>query len=96
MIFKGIPEVLRTSKGFTISFTVNDDEIDNLYSIANSIQEGKEYDLIVRKRPKKKSTDANAYAWKLISLLAAEIGVTPVEIYRQQILYMYTYRDVLI
>lgn len=91
-----MPEILRTSKGFTITFSVDEDEIDNLYSIANSIQEGKEYDLIVRKRPKKKSTDANAYAWKLISLLAAEVGLTPIEVYRQQILNMYTYRDVLI
>ena len=96
MTFKGIPEVVRTSKGFTISFLVDPNEIDNLYSIANSVQEGKEYDLIIRKRPKKKSTDANAYAWKLISLIAEEVGLTPIEVYKQQILNMYTYRDVLI
>ena len=90
------PEIIRTSKGFSITFSTNDEEIDNLYALANSVQEGKEYDIIVRKRPKKRSTDANSYAWKLISLISAEVGLPPIEVYQQQILNMYTYRDVLV
>lgn len=96
MRFKEPPEIIRTRNGFSITFNVPEDEIDNLYAIANSIQEDKEYDLLIRKRSQKRSIDANAYAWKLISLLSAEVGLTPIEVYQQQILNMYTYRDVLV
>lgn len=90
------PEITRTSKGFSVTFNVDEEELDNLYALANTVQNGKEYDLIVRKRPKKRTTDANAYAWKLISLISAEIGLSPIEVYQQQILDMYSYRDVLV
>lgn len=90
------PEIIRTSKGFSVTFNASAEEVDNLYALANSIKEGKEYELVVRKRAKKRTTDANAYAWKLISLISAEVGLTPIEVYQQQILNMYTYRDVLI
>ena len=90
------PEIIRTTKGFNVTFTVDEEELDNLYALANMIQEGKEYDLIVRKKTKKRTTDANAYAWKLISLISAEVGIPPIEVYQQQILNMYTYRDALI
>ena len=96
MLIKEQPEINRTSKGYDITFHVEESEVDNLYSIANTIQENKEYELLVRKRPKKRSTDANAYAWKLISLISAEVGITPIEVYQQQILNMYSYRDVLV
>lgn len=96
MKIKSQPEIIRTSKGFKVTFAVDDEEIDNLYALANMIQDGKEYDLIVRKKTKKRTTDANAYAWKLISLISAEVGLPPIEVYQQQILNMYTYRDALI
>ena len=90
------PNVTRSSNGFAVTFNVSEEETDNLYSLLNSIQDGKEYELMIRKRPKRRTTDANAYAWKLISLISAEIGLTPIEVYQQQILDMYSYRDVLI
>ena len=96
MLIKSQPEITRNTKGYVVTFQVDEDEADNLYALANAIQPDKEYELLIRKRPKKRTTDANAYAWKLISLISAEIGLSPIEVYQQQILDMYSYRDVLI
>lgn len=43
------------------------------------------YDLEVREHRKKRSLDANAYAWVLINKLAETLRLPPVEIYRQSI-----------
>lgn len=43
------------------------------------------YDLEVREHRKKRSLDANAYAWVLIDKLADAMRITPKEIYRQAI-----------
>lgn len=43
------------------------------------------YDLEVREHRKKRSLDANAYAWVLIHKLAAAMGLKPVEVYRNAI-----------
>ena len=44
------------------------------------------YDLVVKEHQKKRSLDANAYAWVLINKLADVLRITPLEIYRQAIL----------
>ena len=44
------------------------------------------YDLEVKEHRKKRSLDANAYAWVLINKIADALRITPVEIYRQAIL----------
>ena len=43
------------------------------------------YDLEVKEHRKKRSLDANAYAWVLIGKLAEAMRITPVEVYRQAI-----------
>ena len=43
-------------------------------------------DLEVKEHRKKRSPDANAYAWVLINKIADALRITPVEIYRQAIL----------
>ena len=43
------------------------------------------YDLDVKEHRKKRSLDANAYAWVLIGKLAESLRLTPLEIYRQAI-----------
>lgn len=43
------------------------------------------YDLEVREHRKKRSLDANAYAWMLINELAKVLRITPCEVYRQAI-----------
>lgn len=44
------------------------------------------YDLEVKEHQKKRSLDANAYAWVLINKIADALRITPIEIYRQAIL----------
>lgn len=44
------------------------------------------YDLEVKEHRKKRSLDANAYAWVLIGKLAEAMRITPLETYRQAIL----------
>ena len=44
------------------------------------------YDLEVKEHRKKRSLDANAYAWVLINKLAGVLRITPLEVYRQAIL----------
>ena len=44
------------------------------------------YDLEVKEHRKKRSLDANAYAWVLIGKLAEAMRITPLEVYRQAIL----------
>jgi hypothetical protein len=43
------------------------------------------YDLTVKEHQKKRSLDANAYAWVLINKIADVLRITPIEIYRQAI-----------
>lgn len=43
------------------------------------------YDLEVKEHRKKRSLDANAYAWVLINKIADALRITPTEIYRQAI-----------
>lgn len=45
----------------------------------------KEYDVIVRRATKRRSLDANAYAWVLISKLAEKLRIPPKEAYRELI-----------
>ena len=44
------------------------------------------YNLEVKEHQKKRSLDANAYAWVLIGKLAEAMRITPLEVYRQAIL----------
>ena len=43
----------------------------------------KEYDVIVRRATKRRSLDANAYAWVLLGKLAEKLRTTPLEAYRR-------------
>lgn len=43
------------------------------------------YDLTIKEHRKKRSLDANAYAWVLIGQLADAMRITPREVYRQAI-----------
>lgn len=43
------------------------------------------YDLTVKEHQKKRSLDANAYAWVLINKISDVLRITPIEIYRQAI-----------
>ena len=45
-----------------------------------------EYDILPHKEKKKRSLDANAYAWVLIHKIAARVGTPPIDVYRNAIL----------
>lgn len=45
-----------------------------------------EYDLTIKEHRKKRSLDANAYAWVLIHKLAKEMHEKPIDIYRKAVL----------
>ena len=69
---------MRQSDGFYVAFRVREPQIGE--EICRTLADGKARELTIR--AKKRSLDANAYAWTLIGKLAARIGSTPVEVYR--------------
>lgn len=54
-------------------------------SACEDMIEGKTYEATIKEHRKKRSLDANAYAWVLIGKLADHYGVSPDDVYRQQI-----------
>ena len=62
-------------------------ERDDLGKAMSIVRKHKDrlYDLEVKEHRKKRSLDANAYAWVLINKLADALRITPKEIYRQAI-----------
>lgn len=61
------------------------EDLGKAMSILCKRKEGKLYDLEVKEHRKKRSLDANAYAWMLINKIADALRITPIEIYRQAI-----------
>ena len=53
--------------------------------LCDQMEGGKEYKVVVAQHRKKRSLDANAYAWVLIDKLAEKLGRTKTDIYRQYI-----------
>jgi len=50
-----------------------------------TFEQDKQYDLILKKRTRKRSLDCNAYFWVLVGKLAAKLRVKPEEVYRQYV-----------
>lgn len=53
--------------------------------LCEGLEAGKVYELSIKQKRKKRSLDANAYAWVLIDKLAEKLGRSKIEIYRQYI-----------
>lgn len=60
-------------------------DLGKAMALVRKFKPGKLYNLTVTLFRKKRSLDANAYAWVLIHALAKVMGVTPDEVYLQQI-----------
>lgn len=58
---------------------------NNAHRVCESMETGKTYEVVVKPQRKKRSLDANAYAWVLIDRLAEKLGRTKTEIYREYI-----------
>ena len=56
-----------------------------LASLIDSLDDGKEYIIEVKERKKKRSLDANAYAWALITELAAVMNEKKTDVYKRYI-----------
>lgn len=55
------------------------------HRMCEQMETGKAYKVVVTPQRKKRSLDANAYAWVLIDKLAEKLGRSKIEIYRQYI-----------
>lgn len=52
---------------------------------ANGLKKGKEWEVEFKQVRRKRSLSANAYAWVLIDKLAQKLGISKMEVYREQI-----------
>lgn len=72
---------MRLQDGFYVCFRVRDAAAGE--EMCRSLQEGKPKELTLRAR--KRTLDANAYAWTLMGQLAAKLRISTEEVYRQYI-----------
>lgn len=59
--------------------------IAEIASYIDSLQDEKQYILTIKEKKKRRSLDANAYAWVLIDKLAEKLRMSKSDIYRQYI-----------
>lgn len=72
---------MRQSDGFYVAFRVREPQVGE--ELCRRMEDGKVRELTVKRR--RRSLDANAYAWTLMGKLAARLRLTPEEVYRQYI-----------
>lgn len=72
---------MRQSDGFYVAFRVREPQVGE--ELCRRMEDGKVRELTVKRR--RRSLDANAYAWMLMGKLAAKLRLTPEEVYRQYI-----------
>ena len=53
--------------------------------ILSKVEQGKAYDVEIKKHRKRRSLDANAMAWSIIGQIAGKLRISPREVYRQAI-----------
>lgn len=53
--------------------------------VCEAFEQDKEHDLLLKKRTRKRSLDANAYFWTLVGKLAAKLKLKPDDVYRQYV-----------
>ena len=59
--------------------------LPRIMEFVNTLEEDKEYNLVIDKAVKKRSNDANRFFWELVGKLSAKIKVPPEDIYRTYI-----------
>lgn len=84
------PYITRLRDKGIITIEVDKQSILEAERVIGDVAEG-EYSLSVNKARKKRSLDANAFAWVLIKRLAEHYSMEPLEVYRQAISTMHTY-----
>lgn len=61
------------------------DDHEEATSIFGGIEKGIDYEMKITKKQKRRSLDANAYAWVLIKKLAKHYNIPPEQVYRKEI-----------
>ena len=59
--------------------------LPRILEFVNTLEDDKEYEVVIDKARKRRSNDANAYYWQLIGQLSAKLNIPPREIYRTHI-----------
>ena len=59
--------------------------LPRIMEFVNTLEDDKEYSLVIDKAVKKRSNDANRYFWELVGKLSEKINVSPEDIYRTYI-----------
>lgn len=72
------------------------DNSNALRELASLITPNVELEITIKQARQKRSINANNFAWELITKLAKAQGITPIEVYKQQVQNMYTYSRELI
>lgn len=72
------------------------DDTQALKELSNMILPNVEYEVTVKEAKQKRSLNANGYAWSLIQEIAKALGITPIEVYREQIKDLPTYEDCMV
>ena len=67
---------------------------ENAVQIFSKIRKNVDYEVTIKEKRKKRSQDANSYAWVLITKLAEALNLSPISIYRNIISDMYAYQIV--
>lgn len=87
----GSPFVARLYDKNTLTLRFAPQDWQLVQQIATSIDECKRVKLTIEEDTKKRSLDANAYAWVLMRDLAEHYKVKPIEVYQEQILDLHTF-----
>lgn len=53
--------------------------------VCETFEQDKQHDIVLKKRTRKRSLDANAYFWTLVGKLAAKLKLKPDDVYRQYV-----------
>lgn len=74
----------------TLTIEFDKKDLREVEALMKEVGEG-EYTLSIKKKSKRRSLDANAYAWVLIGKLAKYYKMSPEEVYLRTIEHMHTY-----
>lgn len=66
-------------------------QIERLLEKINPIDPKKDYEIVIRRKRKKRSLDANNYLWTLLGQLSERLNLPETEVYREYIKEMDTY-----
>lgn len=96
MIFREKPYVSILYDRINVSLSFDKEHASEIYSLFDNLDKGIDYDISIKEKKKKRSIDANGYAWLLIGKIAQELKLTPREVYREQIKNLPTYEIICI